>query len=296
MKSNRVQFSIIIPIFNQRSQLELTLKKFSLQDYPEDDYEIIVVDDGSEDMADSFDTEWQGRFQNIKIIHQKNSGRSAARNAGLSKAQGEYIIFCDGDRFPQCNYIRLYQDAIKENNDNPWIVYIGCPMDYYGKLKDIDDEQKVIRYSRASKYYKKVTNLYDQNGNTSSEVDWATFLVGNSCMHSSMLRMVNGFDENFSTWGFEHFELAYRMKDKGFSFHMCPNIKNFHIPHSNGAAYYLDAMQRSVLFMQKKHNNEKFSALYDFLAGTISLQTFEQEFSGNICDELREKDMIFYKL
>ena len=55
-------------------------------------------------------------------------------------------------------------------------------------------------------------------------------------------------------------------------------------------------MQRSVLLMQKKHNNEKFVLLYEFIAGLISLQEFEQKFSGKVCDEVRDKEPIFYRL
>lgn len=290
-----IEFSIVIPVFNQRKQLEITLNNFLNQDYPKDKYEIIVVDDGSKDLHKSFDEEWLCKFKNISVIHQKNKGRSAARNAGLSKAKGKYIVFCDGDRFPQRNYLKGFHDAIATNN-NPLCIYIGCPMDYYGNIENIKDEQQVQKFSRVSKYYKKITNIYDSKGNTSSKLDWASFLVGNSCVHSSIFEKVDKFDEDFITWGFEHFELAYRMQLEGASFHICPEIKNFHIPHSSGTTYYLEAMQRSVLLMQKKHNNEKFVLLYEFIAGLISLQEFEQKFSGKICDEVRDKEPIFYRL
>lgn len=293
--SNKIFFSVVIPIHNQRKSLEITLAKFSEQDYPRDQYEIILIDDGSDNLDEAFDNKWTSAIENIVIVHQKKRGRASARNTGIEKAKGDYIIFCDGDRFPEKSFISKYYEVIKKNNYNEKIVYIGCPMDYFGNINNVDDESKVIRYSRTSQYYKKISNIYNDEGYTSSDIDWASFLVGNSCVNSKMLNTADGFDPNFKTWGFEHFELAYRMKTYGASFRLCCNIRNFHIPHSSGSSFYSEAIRSSVNFMEAKYKRS-FIDLEKFITGKIALQDFEEAFSGKISEFLYTKQPIFYKL
>lgn len=68
-----------------------------------DDYEIILVDDGSKDSCGQLCDEWSVRNKKIRTIHKENAGLGYARNTGLNAAQGEYILFLDSD-----DYIRAW--------------------------------------------------------------------------------------------------------------------------------------------------------------------------------------------
>lgn len=89
-----MRLSVIVPVYNVEQYIVKCVKSLLTQDY--DDYEIVVVDDGTPDNSIELLTE---NVQNdrIKIIHQENGGLSAARNFGLSKASGDYVWFFDSD-------------------------------------------------------------------------------------------------------------------------------------------------------------------------------------------------------
>jgi len=86
-------FSIIIPVFNKEEGIRKSIQSVLSQDLT--DYEVIVINDGSTDSSMSIlESLADTRF---RIISQKNSGPSAARNRGISKASGDYSIFLDAD-------------------------------------------------------------------------------------------------------------------------------------------------------------------------------------------------------
>ena len=87
--------SIIVPVYNVEKYLWGCLN--SLVDQTHQNLQIIVVDDGSRDDSGEICEEFARRDSRITVIHQENKGVSAARNAGLEKVRGEYLLFVDGD-------------------------------------------------------------------------------------------------------------------------------------------------------------------------------------------------------
>lgn len=89
--------SIIIPCYNVETYLERCISSAASQDY--NHLEIILVDDGSTDQSSKIIDEWAQKDPRIRVIHQINSGVSAARNAGLRSASGSWIIQLDSDDY-----------------------------------------------------------------------------------------------------------------------------------------------------------------------------------------------------
>lgn len=87
--------SVIVPVYNTKSTLERCVNSILAQTYP--NLEIILVDDGSPDGAGELCDQLSKKHKNIRVLHQKNAGLSAARNAALKIAQGELITFVDSD-------------------------------------------------------------------------------------------------------------------------------------------------------------------------------------------------------
>ena len=87
--------SIITPVYNAVKTLEACLQSVIEQNY--DEWELLLVDDGSTDGSAALCDALAGREPRIRVIHQPNAGVSAARNAGLAAAKGEYILFLDSD-------------------------------------------------------------------------------------------------------------------------------------------------------------------------------------------------------
>lgn len=97
--------SIIVPAYNVAPYLERCLTSCLQQDIPQNDYEIVVVNDGSTDNTLAVAEEIASSHPNIRIISQENGGLSRARNAGLKEAKGEYVWFVDSDDFIAENFL-----------------------------------------------------------------------------------------------------------------------------------------------------------------------------------------------
>lgn len=87
--------SVIVPVYNVSKYLKECVESIIHQDY--NDYEVILVDDGSTDNSGLICNEYATKYPNIKVIHKQNRGLSSARNTGVNFAQGEWIVFVDSD-------------------------------------------------------------------------------------------------------------------------------------------------------------------------------------------------------
>ncbi len=95
--------SIITPVYNVEQYLDACLQSILKQTYST--LEIILINDESTDKSGTICDEYQKKYNNIKVIHQKNSGPSIARNAGIDVAKGDYICFVDSDDIVSENFI-----------------------------------------------------------------------------------------------------------------------------------------------------------------------------------------------
>ncbi|WP_010522321.1 glycosyltransferase family 2 protein [Aquimarina agarivorans] len=108
MNPNTPFFSIIIPLFNKELYIKKTLDSVFKQTVQ--DYEIIIVNDGSTD--DSLKLCKEYNVDNMLIIDQKNQGAPIARNNGITKAAGKYIAFLDADDFWHQNHLQEFKNSI----------------------------------------------------------------------------------------------------------------------------------------------------------------------------------------
>lgn len=92
-----MQLSIIIPVYKVEKYIRDTLQSIYSQQYNEDLFEVIVVNDGTPDGSMRIVTEFAAKHANLHIINQENQGLSCARNVGLKIARGEYVWFIDSD-------------------------------------------------------------------------------------------------------------------------------------------------------------------------------------------------------
>ena len=114
MRKNMI--SIIVPIYNVEKYLPKCLESLVNQSYR--DIEIILIDDGSPDRCGQICDDYAKKDSRIVVIHQKNQGVSAARNAGLVCAKGEYIGFVDPDDWVDLEmYGRMLEAMIREQAD-----------------------------------------------------------------------------------------------------------------------------------------------------------------------------------
>ena len=107
--------SIIIPVYNTGNKLCRCLDSVLAQFYQ--DYECIVIDDGSTDNSPIIIDEYAGKDARIKAVHKKNGGVSSARNCGLKIAKGEWLVFVDSDDSLLPNHIDSLMAAVADDVD-----------------------------------------------------------------------------------------------------------------------------------------------------------------------------------
>lgn len=104
--------SVIIPVYKAEKYIERCIFSILRQTYQ--NIEVILVDDGSPDKSGEICDMWALKDKRIKVIHQKNAGAGAARNAGLRVAKGEYIGFVDSDDWIEPQMYEVMYNAIEK--------------------------------------------------------------------------------------------------------------------------------------------------------------------------------------
>mgnify|MGYP002474685456 CR=1 FL=1 len=271
-----VRISVIIPVYNQYSSLCKVLNAFSIQTTNVNTYEVIVVDDGSSDeIRNISDLACFGKIRG-RIIHQENRGRASARNAGIREAQGNVIIFCDADRFPRSDFIVQHMKFHQKGAD----IVIGTSFDYFGNINLVLNEKTdwdfVNRFSRLPPYFRKISTIFDESGQTISKLSWLGYLVGNSSIKKEIVNDVGGFDESFTEWGFEHFDAAYRLYRKGYRFTMNRSAVNYHIPHPRQKYFYKFAITSNAEMFANKYPEIDARVLAEFINGRTENEIAEK--------------------
>ena len=114
--------SIVIPVYNVEEYIEKCIISCVNQDVSLDQYEIIIVNDGSPDESLKICEKLEKEFTNIKIITQKNKGLSGARNTGLKNSIGEYVWFVDSDDWIAKNSLKsIYKAIYSYKSDVYWL-------------------------------------------------------------------------------------------------------------------------------------------------------------------------------
>ncbi len=112
IKNNLV--SIVVPVFNTEKYLSKCVINLVNQNYP--NKEIILVDDGSEKKCADLCDRIAAEYDIVSVIHKKNGGVSSARNAGVAKANGKYLYFCDSDDIPASDLLEKLVNGIEGSN------------------------------------------------------------------------------------------------------------------------------------------------------------------------------------
>lgn len=107
--------SVIVPVYNVASYLPACIDSILAQTLA--DFELLLVDDGSTDGSGDICDDYACRDARVTVLHQANAGPSAARNAALDVAQGEYVAFVDSDDVVHSRYLELLHSFIADADD-----------------------------------------------------------------------------------------------------------------------------------------------------------------------------------
>lgn len=117
-----IKFSIIIPVYNISNYISECVNSVLKQSFK--DYEIILVNDGSIDDSFNICLNYSKKHENVRLINQQNGGLSSARNAGINQAEGDYLLFLDGDDFWKDGEFLENLNCIIETNSPDTIIFL----------------------------------------------------------------------------------------------------------------------------------------------------------------------------
>lgn len=106
--------SVIVPVYNTHKYLERCIRSIMDQSYR--NLDIVLIDDGSQDNSLEICKSFEKEDKRIRVFHKENGGVSSARNLGIEKAQGEYIVFIDSDDRVERNFIENLLAKSQENS------------------------------------------------------------------------------------------------------------------------------------------------------------------------------------
>lgn len=161
--------SVVVPVYNVEKYLDKCIESIENQTYT--NLEIILVDDGATDNSGRICDAYAQKDERIFVLHQKNGGRAAARNAGMERATGEYLMFVDGDDWIDNDCLEevykffendtemvvfrersIYADRIEGNGSDTYKQFVGSePLEFY--INGYNDFQAAT--SVCGKLYKK---------------------------------------------------------------------------------------------------------------------------------------------
>ena len=128
-----IKLSIIVPVYNVEQYLKRCIESIIAQDIPSSEFEIIIVNDGSQDSSEYIIKEYTATHENIISLKQKNQGLSGARNTGIRHAHGKYIWFVDSDDYLKDNIVGSILKIAEQNNTD--ILFFHLEERYNNKSK-----------------------------------------------------------------------------------------------------------------------------------------------------------------
>jgi GT2 family glycosyltransferase len=195
--------SVVVPTYNRLGRLRHVITALEQQAYPSDAYEVIIISDGSTDGTHAYLETLRSKMR-VRWFPQANRGPAAARNVGIQKADGEFIVFIDDDVVPEpqllAEHARSHHEAGKD------VVVLGPLLTPEGfeMAPWVRWEQEMLM-----KQYRALLRG-----------DWPAtarqFYTGNASLRRSHILAAGGFDEGFRRA--EDVELAYRLANNGLEF------------------------------------------------------------------------------
>lgn len=108
---NKTLISVVVPVYNAAAYLDDCVRSILAQTWQ--NWELLLVDDGSPDACPALCDHWAAQDPRIRVLHKPNGGVSSARNAGIDAAQGDYLAFVDADDWVEPAYLQVLYEGVQ---------------------------------------------------------------------------------------------------------------------------------------------------------------------------------------
>lgn len=220
-----MQISVVIPTHNRFRILQECLEALVRQDLPKKDYEVIVVDDGSQDSTETVARKFMKEHENFHYFFQENQGQGPARNLGLRHAKGSIIVLINDDMIVKPNFLTQHLRSHLRHPEEHEVV-LGLTL-WHPRLKKTPLMNWLTNGSTVFGRFGGHQFAYEKlEGKT--EGDYNFFYTSNLSLKKSLLDKYP-FDPVFSGYGWEDIELGYRLhKEAGMRLYYNKNAIGYH--------------------------------------------------------------------
>lgn len=241
--------TIVISCYNDADFIEQAVSSALNQTYS--NKEIIVIDDGSNAETKAVLKKLESKI--TELITQENQGQSVARNNGIRKAKGEYILNLDSDDFFEISFC---EKAIRKFQEDEEIAIVTCNVNRFNRSGSIDI-------------------FYPDGGFLNN------FLLTNSAMGSAMFKKsdwqaINGYDENMRK-GFEDWEFYIRLVKEGKSAYVIPELLFNYRVKENSTSTKANKIKYELLHYIYIKHRELYIAHYDLFVTHLLSKMKQQE-------------------
>ncbi|WP_144553019.1 glycosyltransferase [Bacillus sp. X1(2014)] len=292
--SQDIEVSIIIPSLNKYPLNLLTLFSLEYQTFNPSKMEVIFIDDASTDLTEEKIKGYKPPYHFKYIRNKKNLGRAKVRNLGIRAARGSTLIFLDAEMITEPDFVEKHHKFHQSKNKHilsgvmhSKVIY-SCifPEFTQEKINNIETLAKnnQLLYSRfknfknpskqpyplleksdiARKAFKDigvVTYPWFQTitDNFAADLEgfsfpWMAFLTGNVSIQKEFITQAGLFDEDFVQYGYEDWELGYRLYKMGATYIARNDLITYHQEHPIGESKWKEAISNLGLFILKHHD------------------------------------------
>lgn len=255
--------TVIIPTYNRKELLEATLLSLTFQTLDFSLFEVIVIDDGSTDGTESVIAQFTSSI-NLKYFFQEDNGFrvAQARNIGIKNATHEICLFIDSGVVVEPKLLEYHLKAHRSTDNALAIVGYAYGFQEYTAT---DLNQNVSLNSRQSLNDAFLNLGEDQKDCRDNglldlglkledlSIPWLLFWTCHASCTTNALKDIDGFDENFQSWGGEDVELAIRLYKNGVSFRSLKEAKAIHLPHERNSDSNRKSNMENAKYIYKKH-------------------------------------------
>lgn len=328
-----METSVIIPAYNASERLYYNLIALNNQDYPSDKFEVIVVNNGSQDNTSEMVSRFQSNYKLSIINLGKNKGIAYARNQGILKSVGELLIFHDSDMIATRDFIKNHTEAHQDTNTvvcgNWWRrVYSYYYKNFRGyQVENFNHLKYKYNWVNQSFHNKDKYPLLAKeqiiNGrfiDFSFDLDvpfilslkqdlikygedlkgyhfpWRFFITNNCSVYKQNLMNTGLFDDKIIRYGFEDYDLGIRLCKMGYKFLVKEHILSIHQEHPTN--YKRDDTWHNLYYMCTKYRSPYFIDMFLVFSNmytSIDLNKMN-EIMDNICqvDQMEEYKNLIY--
>jgi glycosyltransferase involved in cell wall biosynthesis len=212
--------SVVVPVRNGEQHLPALLAALAAQTLDTQRYEVLVVDNNSDDRTPELLDEWSAEGTNRRVLRATGQGPAHARNVGVRAARGSWIAFTDADTIPDAGWLEALASAAAANGTHAF-------------------EGAVISSPNAA---------LGSNAHHVSNETGGKFITANMTYRRDVLEQLGGFDEQFEQPFLEDSDLAFRTLDAGYDISFCGAAVVQHPPVQRTALATLKSADRTVWF------------------------------------------------